>query len=62
LLIIADGYAREVLNVPEDVFVTAAAASFTFAGRAGVFRCASRHGNASGKCITGQHDPHHRGL
>ena len=63
LLIIADGYAREVLGVvPEDIFVGSPPLAFTFGpGRAGDFPAAFRgNRDASGTGHTAQYDRDHR--
>jgi 2-aminobenzoate-CoA ligase len=65
LLIIADGYAKEVLNVtPDDVFVGSPPLAFTFGlGRAGRLPAAlRRRRDAAGKRLAAQHDRDHRDL
>ncbi len=63
LLIVADGYAGEVLGVtPDDVFVGSPPLAFTFGlGGLAIFPSAlRRHRDASGKRHPAQHDRDHR--
>ena len=65
LMIIADGYAKEVLQVtPEDVFVGSPPLAFTFgAGWVGGLSLAFRRcGRTSGTGDTAQPDLHHPGI
>ena len=64
LLIIADGYAQEVLNVtPDDVFVGSPPLAFTFGlGGRPFSRLFRRDRDTSGKCIAGQHGADYRDL
>jgi acyl-CoA synthetase (AMP-forming)/AMP-acid ligase II len=62
LLIIADGYAKEVLNVtPEDVFVGSPPLAFTFGlgGLAVVSAQIWRIGDLAGERLAGEHDRDH---
>ncbi len=65
LLIIADGYAREVLNVTPRRHLRrlAAARLHLRSRRPGDFPAALRRDrDAAGECVAGQHDPDHRDL
>ena len=65
LLIIADGYAKEVLNVtPADVFVGSPPLAFTFGlgGLGGLSAAVRGGGDAARERLAAQHDRHHPDL